>query len=71
MVYEDYFVHAEKIYTLESNGYLVKLSFGSFDRPEHKYLLITHEGIEYYPIPPVASNANYKAHKKIEEWIHG
>ena len=71
MVYEDYFVHFEKIYTLENNGYLVKLSFGSFDRPEHKYLLATRYGLEYYPIPPVASKANYKAHKKIEELIHG
>ena len=66
-VYEDFFIHFEKLYKIEPNRMLLELSFGSFDRPEHKYILIEEEGAEYFPKAPIASRANIKAHKKIEE----
>ena len=71
MVFEDYFIHFEKTYRIDNKRYLIKLSFGSFDRPEHKYLLMGPEGIRYYPTLPVLSRANIKAHKKLEEIFHG
>ena len=49
----------------------MKLSFGNFDRPEHKYLLIQKGTVEYFPKNPVVSKGNIKAHKKIEELLYG
>ncbi len=69
-VYDDYFVHFQKLYEIDEKRYLMELSFGSFDRPEHKYLLMQEDTIEYFPKPPVPSKANKKAHIKIEEALH-
>ncbi|WP_281951092.1 tRNA (guanosine(46)-N7)-methyltransferase TrmB [Nitrosophilus kaiyonis] len=70
-VFDDFFVHFEKLYQIDSDRYLIKISFGNFDRPEHKYLLITKNKIEYFPKKPVLSRGNIKAHKKIEEILNG
>ncbi|BCD67970.1 tRNA (guanosine(46)-N7)-methyltransferase TrmB [Nitratiruptor sp. YY09-18] len=71
LVFEDYFVHFEKVYKIDDEKFLIKLSFGSFDRPEHKYIYYTKEAIEYFPKPPVISRANKNAHNKIKELFHG
>ncbi len=66
-VYEDFFIHFQKLYSIDEKRNLVELSFGSFDRPEHKYLLIDVNTIRYFPKQPIPSRANKKAHIKIEE----
>jgi len=71
LVYEDFFIHFEKLYKIDDNTLLLKLSFGNFDRPEHKYLLIRDGKISYFPKMPVLSLGNIKAHKKIEELLNG
>ena len=68
-VFEDFFIHFQKLYRIDSQKLLVELSFGSFDRPEHRFLLIDKE-IHYFPKPPVPSKANIAAHKKIEELLN-
>jgi tRNA (guanine-N7-)-methyltransferase len=70
-VFKDYFIHFEKLYKISDNTLLLELSFGSFNRPEHKYILIKESGANYFPKRPVASLANIKAHKKIEEMLNG
>ena len=70
-LFDDFFVHFEKLYEIVEDGYLLRLSFGSFDRPEHKYLLIKNGTITYYPKKPVLSRANAKAHAKIAEMLRG
>ncbi len=69
-VYDDFFIHFQKLYQIDEKRYLLELSFGSFDRPEHKYLLMEEDTIQYFPKPPVPSKANKKAHIKIEESLH-
>jgi len=67
----DHFVHFERRYRmLREEGALVKCSFGSFDRPEHKFLLIRDGVAEYYPQPPVRSLTNAHAHHTIGECIY-
>ncbi len=68
-VYEDYFIHFQKLYQIDESRYLLELSFGSFDRPEHTFLLLGNEA-KYFPKKPIPSQANIKAHKKIEELLH-
>ncbi|NPA65354.1 MAG: tRNA (guanosine(46)-N7)-methyltransferase TrmB [Epsilonproteobacteria bacterium] len=71
-VAQGYFVHFERIYKIENfDGYLIKLSFGSFDRPEHLYLLIDGKRLRYYPHQPLKSKANLAAHKVIQKVFHG
>jgi len=70
-VFEDYFVHFEGQYILKSTKeMLIRCAFGSFDRPEHKYLKIGTTS-SYYPHNPVPSSSNFYAHKKIGEMIYG
>ncbi len=71
-VLDGYFVHFERRYDIAGGkGMLVRCSFGSFDRPEHKYLMQTEDKVIYYPHEPVKTKANYLAHKKIGELIDG
>ena len=70
-LFEDFFIHFEKLYEITEGGYLLRLSFGSFDRPEHKYLLIKNGSVSYYPKKPVLSRSNIKAHMKIAEILSG
>ncbi|MCB4743962.1 MAG: tRNA (guanosine(46)-N7)-methyltransferase TrmB [Sulfurovum sp.] len=69
LVKEDYFVHIERLYKGNDKMLLVKCSFGSFNRPEHKYILLTEEECRYIASSPVKSHANHKAHLKLMELL--
>ncbi len=66
---EGCFVHIERLYAIDETDGLVRLSFGSFDRPEHKYILLRNGKAAYYPHPPVATRTNLKAHRMVKEWL--
>jgi len=67
-----YFVHFERMYKIGEKSLLVKCAFGSFDRPEHKYILLDEKGCRYFVSTPVKTSVNYLAHKKIMEFMsHG
>ncbi len=68
-VAEGYFVHLERFYAIDERRGLVRVSLGSFDRPEHKYLFLSDEGANYYPHKPVATGTNLKAHHALKEWL--
>jgi len=71
IVMSDHFVHFERRYRMVSEeGMLIKCSFGSFDRPEHKLLAIRHGQAQYYPQIPVRSASNFHAHHTIGDYIH-
>lgn len=69
LVCEGYFVHFERVYIIDSNRVLIRCAFGSFDRPENKYLLLDREGCSYYASEPVKTTVNAKAHQKIVETL--
>ena len=70
MVFDGYFVHFERLYKTEDEKLLVKCAFGSFDRPEHKYIILDKTSCRYFVSPPVKTAVNYEAHKKIMELLH-
>ena len=71
-VYEGFFIHFEACFTLQGEeGMLAKVSFGSFDRPEHKYLMFRAGDLSYYPQNPVKTTTNYRAHQQIGEYVYG
>jgi len=64
------FIHFERIYNIE-NGVMIRLSMGSFDRPEHLYILIQNNEVSYYRNLPLKSKSNLFAHKFLDKVFHG
>ena len=69
LVYEGYFIHFERVYKISENSLLIKCAFGSFDRPEHKYIVLEEESCRYFVSSPVKTTVNYQAHQKIAEQL--
>jgi tRNA (guanine-N7-)-methyltransferase len=68
--FDNGFIHFERIYT-KQDGMLVRVSMGSFDRPEHLYIILDNNSVYYYPQNPLKSRANLNAHKYLEELLNG
>jgi len=49
---------------------LIKCAFGSFDRPEHKYIILDKTSCRYFVSPPVKTQVNFTAHQKIMELLN-
>jgi len=64
------FIHFERVYRL-SNGVMLRISMGSFDRPEHLYLIVTENTLSYYPQLPLRSPINLEAHKYLAKAVNG
>jgi tRNA (guanine-N7-)-methyltransferase len=68
-VFDDHFVHIERVMRTHDGGTLVKCSFGSFDRPEHKYVLVEKNRARYFASEPVKTRVNAAAHQKLLEML--
>jgi len=68
--HEDGFIHFERAYKLE-DGVMLRLSMGSFDRPEHLYLIVKDNLTTYYPSLPLKSKSNLNAHRHLDEILNG
>ncbi len=64
------FIHFERVYTLD-DGIMIRLSMGSFNRPEHLYVLINAKKVSYYPIEPLKSKSNLIAHDFLNGVLNG
>ena len=64
-----YFAHIERFYAINKEDGLIRLSLGSFDRPEHKFIFIENGKFKYYPHDPVRTETNHKAHQIILKWM--
>lgn len=69
IVTEGYFVHFERLYKVGDCRLLIKVAFGSFDRPEHKYIFIEPSRCNYFASTPVKTTVNYQAHQAIEVYL--
>ncbi len=68
--YEDGFLHFERVYRVE-DGVMVRISMGSFNRPEHLYVVVKESSASYFPELPLRSRSNLNAHKYLNEALHG
>ncbi len=68
--FEDGFIHFERVYNLD-NGAMLRISMGSFDRPEHLYLILNSDEALYYPSLPLKSRSNLSAHKFLNGLLCG
>lgn len=71
LVFDGYFVHFERVYQVSDTDLFIKCAFGSFDRPEHKYILLEEKSCRYFVAPPVKTNVNFQAHQKLIEQLKG
>ncbi|WP_072681879.1 tRNA (guanosine(46)-N7)-methyltransferase TrmB [Arcobacter sp. LA11] len=71
VVKDDYFIHIEDLFTIEEkkNSGLIQITFGSFDRPLSKYILIEEKKARYFQDLPLPTSANMKAHNKLKEML--
>ncbi len=71
ITFEEGFIHYERLYTIEGGGMLLRLSFGSFERPEHLYLIFRDDTTIYFPQEPIATPTNYRVHQHLIKELHG
>jgi tRNA (guanine-N7-)-methyltransferase len=69
--FEEGFIHFERLYSIQNGDMLYRISIGSFDRPEHLYIIMQAGKVRYFPTLPVASRANIKAHDILKATLHG
>ena len=65
------FIHLERIYFSDETHYVIRLSLGSFERPEHLYIKIADHDVSYFPNAPVASQSNTVMHHELIKLITG
>ena len=68
--FEGGFIHFERVYKLD-DGVMLRISMGSFDRPEHLYFLVQNKKASYYPELPLRSPINLQAHQELIKAING
>ena len=70
--FEGGFLHFERLFAIEGTPQLMyALSMGSFDRPQHLYLISDGDTLRYFPAPPVRSRSNLAAHTRLCELLYG
>ena len=67
---DDFFVHFERLYSFGKESGIIKLSFGAFEKCEHKYLIFNDNKIQYFPYEALPIAQNLKSHEKIEEFLY-
>ncbi len=65
------FIHFERLYDIDDTKMMARLSMGSFERPEHLYVIVSDEQSHYFPTEPVPSQVNFAVHKHLDEILHG
>jgi len=70
ILFDGFFFHFERIYRVSQSAILLKLTLGSFDRPEQKYIWIDNSISYYFGSIPVQTVTNYKTHLKIKEYLN-
>ena len=65
------FIHFERLYKTSDGRMMLRLSMGSFERPEHMYVIVGANKSYYFPTEPVPSKINFSMHKKLDELLHG
>lgn len=69
--FDDFFIHFEDKYKISQDDILIRLSFGSFNWPNHCYIRVNCQKSEYFIKEPLPTQTNIKAHKRIVELLNG
>jgi len=68
-IYNNFVIHIEKVFKIDENRELIRLTLGNFNRPEHLYIL-NKDKPEYFKAPaPIKEN--YLAHLELKRLFNG
>ena len=70
LLFDGCFIHFERVFKIKDEAILIKLAFGSFDKPEHKFIYLDKKEAYYFNKSPVKTVTNYKTHLKIMELLN-
>ncbi len=65
------FVHFENIFPINDYEGVVKLTLGSYNKSEHKYIVFKDKKVKYFPNYLLPIKDNYKAHQLLIEYLKG
>lgn len=68
--FEGGFIHFERTYMLK-DGVMIRMSMGSYDKPEQLYVIIKNGKAFYHPSLPLKSKSNLAAHQFLNRLLHG
>ena len=68
-IYKNFVIHIEKIFKIDDEKELIRLTFGNFNRPEHVY--IVNDKKPYYFKSPAPVKDNYTAHLELKRLFNG
>jgi len=68
-IFKNFVIHIEKIFKIDENKELIRLTMGNFNRPEHVYV-INKDKPEYFK-PPAPIKENYLAHQELKRLFNG
>jgi len=63
-IFDDFVIHFERIEKIDENNYLLKVTMGAFERPEHLYIIAGLKS--YYFNKPIEHKLNQKAHNTLK-----
>ena len=64
VIQKDFFLHIDSIFQ-HFNYCVLKLSFGDFNQPQSKFILISDERVGYISADPLPTKASYQAHQEL------
>ena len=70
IIKDEYLIHFENIYEINNDsiqGLLIKVTFGSFNRPVTKYIYLENKKMRYFQGYPIKTRINLEAHNTILE----
>lgn len=68
-IYNNFVIHIEKIFKINKNEELIRLTLGNFNRPEHVYILNKEKPV-YFKMPAPIKD-NYLAHLELKRLFNG
>ena len=68
---ENCFVNIENIFAINEFEGLLKVSLGSYDRSEHKYILFKDKKVKYFPNNLLPVKDNFDAHNLLIGYLKG
>jgi len=63
-IFDDFVIHFERIEKIDDENYLLKVTMGAFERPEHLYIIAGKKS--YYFNEPIKHKLNQKVHNKLK-----
>lgn len=68
IIKKDFFVHVQDVFIENNNNHtLIKVTFGNFNKPVSKFLILENNTLSYFQGKPIPTSSNINAHKLLNE----